>query len=254
MSEELVTGRRAVVEAIRAGRVREVLLAAGARDTQGLREVRGAARAASVPVRVVERTALDGLAADHRGVVARTVGRRARPRTLGERELVSLPFSADAIVVVLDGITDPQNLGAAARTAEAVGAEALVTRERRAAGLTATAVRASAGALEHLPVAVVANIARTLGRLQEHRFTVVGLDAAGPRSILDETCPDGRIAVVVGSEGEGMSRLVRERCDLLVALPMRGRVGSLNASAALAAALYGFVLPRRVVASPPVGG
>jgi 23S rRNA (guanosine2251-2'-O)-methyltransferase len=254
VSERLVTGRRAVVEAIRVGRVREVLLAAGVRDTQGLREVREAARTASVPVRVVERTALDEVASDHRGVVARTVDRRARPRTLGERELASLPFSEQAIAVVLDGITDPQNLGASARTAEAAGAEALVTRERRAAGLTAAAVRASAGALEHLPVAVVANIARSLGRLQEHGFTVVGLDAAGPRTILQEPCPDGRVAVVVGSEGEGMSRLVRERCDLLVALPMRGRVGSLNASAALAAALYGFVLPRRVVASSRGGG
>jgi 23S rRNA (guanosine2251-2'-O)-methyltransferase len=250
VSGELVTGRRAVVEALRAGRVREVLVAAGARDTQGLREVREAARAASVPVRVAQREDLDRLAGDHRGVVARTVPGRARPRTLGERELVSLPFSADALVVVLDGITDPQNLGASARTAEAAGAEALVTRARRAAGVTAAAVRASAGALEHLPVAVVANIARALGRLQDHGFTVVGLDADGPRTIVEETCPDGRIAVVLGSEGGGMSRLVRERCDLRVALPMRGRVGSLNASAALAAALYGFVLPRDVVASP----
>jgi 23S rRNA (guanosine2251-2'-O)-methyltransferase len=250
---DLVSGRRAVVEALRAGRVREVLLAAGARDTQGLREVRAAAHAAAVPVRIVERRDLDGLAEDHRGVVARTVRRRAGPRTLGERELVSLPFSSDALVVVLDGISDPQNLGASARTAEAAGAEALVTRARRAARVTAAAVRASAGALEHLPVAVVANIARTLGRLQDHGFTTVGLDADAPDTILDAPCPDGRIALVVGSEGAGMSRLVRERCDVRVALPMRGRVGSLNASAALAAALYGFVLPRRVVASPEGG-
>jgi 23S rRNA (guanosine2251-2'-O)-methyltransferase len=129
-----------------------------------------------------------------------------------------------------------------------------VTRERRAAGLTAAAVRASAGALEHLPVAVVANIARALARLQEHGFTVVGLEAGAARTILDEACPDGRVAVVVGSEGRGMSRLVRERCDVLVSLPMRGRVGSLNASASLAAALFGFVLPGRVVASPRGGG
>jgi 23S rRNA (guanosine2251-2'-O)-methyltransferase len=250
VSDELVAGRRAVVEALRAGQVREVLVAVGARDTQGLRAVKEAARAAKVPVRATERRELDRLAADHRGVVARTVGGRAARSQMGERDLATFPFGPDALVVVLDGITDPQNLGAAARTAEAAGAAALVTRARRAAGVTPAAVRASAGALEHLPHAVVANIARALGRLQEAGFSVVGLDEGAPRTIFDEVCPDGRVAVVVGSEGEGMSRLVRERCDVLVALPIKGRVGSLNASAALAAALYGFVLPARVVASP----
>jgi 23S rRNA (guanosine2251-2'-O)-methyltransferase len=246
---ELVTGRRAVVEAIRAGQVREVFVAAGARDTQGLRAVREAARVAKVPVRATDRRALDAMARDHRGVVARTGG-RAGPRQLGERDLATLAFAPDALVVVLDGITDPQNLGAAARTAEAAGAAALVTRSRRAAGVTPAAIRASAGALEHLPHAVVANITRAIARLQEAGFSVIGLDDGASSSIFDEGCPTGRVAVVVGSEGEGMSRLVRERCDLLVALPVKGRVGSLNASAALAAAIYGFVLRREVVASP----
>ncbi|MGH2642232.1 MAG: TrmH family RNA methyltransferase, partial [Actinomycetota bacterium] len=173
VSDELVTGRRAVVEALRAGQVREVLVAAGARDTQGLRAVRDAARAAKVPVRATDRRALDAMAGDHRGVIARTV--RAGPTQLGERDLATLPFARDALVIVLDGITDPQNLGAAARTAEAAGAAALVTRSRRAAGVTPAAVRASAGALEHLPLAVVANITRALARLQEAGFSVIGL-------------------------------------------------------------------------------
>jgi 23S rRNA (guanosine2251-2'-O)-methyltransferase len=253
VNDELVTGRRAVLEALRAGRVKEILVAVGARETQGLRAVREAARAAKVPVRATERQELDRLAHDHRGVIARTVGGHAgrwSPAQMGERDLATFPFGPDALVVVLDGITDPQNLGAAARTAEAAGAEALVTRARRAAGVTPAAVRASAGALEHLPHAVVANIGRALARLQEADFTVVGLDEGAPRTIFDQPCPDGRVAVVIGSEGEGMSRLVRERCDLLVALPVKGHIGSLNASAALAAALYGFVLPTRVVASP----
>lgn len=250
---DVVAGRRAVLEAIRSGIAREVLVASGSKETQGLREIRTAARAARVPVRATERGALDRLASDHRGVVARTLGRGAG-RELGERELANHPFPADAIVVVLDGITDPQNLGAAARTAEAAGAAALVTRSRRAAGVTPAAIRASAGALEHLPHAVVANIARALARLQEAGFSVIGLDDRASSSIFDVECPTGRVAVVVGSEGEGMSRLVRERCDLRVALPLRGRVASLNASAALAAALYGFVLPREVVASPPSPG
>jgi 23S rRNA (guanosine2251-2'-O)-methyltransferase len=253
VNDELVTGRRAVLEALRAGRVKEILVAVGARDTQGLRAVREAARAAKVPVRATERQELDRMAHDHRGVVARTVGGDAGHRSraqMGERDLATFPFGPDALVVVLDGITDPQNLGAAARTAEGAGAEALVTRARRAAGVTPAALRASAGALEHLPHAVVANIGRALARLQEAGFFVVGLDEEAPHSIFEEPSPEGRVAMVIGSEGEGMSRLVRERCDLLVALPLSGRVGSLNASAALAAALYGFVLPGRVVASP----
>jgi 23S rRNA (guanosine2251-2'-O)-methyltransferase len=250
VNDELVTGRRAVVEALRAGQVREVLVAAGARDTQGLRAVREAARAAKVPVRATDRRELDRLAADHRGVVARTVGGRAVRSPMGERDLATFPFGPDALVVVLDGIMDPQNLGAAARTAEAAGAAALVTRSRRAAGVTPAAVRASAGALEHLPHAVVANIPRAIVRLKEVDFSVVGLDEGASRTVFDERCPDGRVAVVIGSEGEGMSRLVRERCDLLVALPVKGRVRSLNASSALAAALYGFVLPARAVALP----
>jgi 23S rRNA (guanosine2251-2'-O)-methyltransferase len=253
VSDELISGRRAVVEALRAGQVKEVLVAVGARETQGLRAVRDEARAAKVPVRATDRRELDRLAEDHRGVVARTVGGHAGHRgrvQMGERDLATFPFGSDALVVVLDGIMDPQNLGAAARTAEAAGAAALVTRARRAAGVTPAAVRASAGALEHLPHAVVANIGRALARLQEAGFFVVGLDEDAPRSIFDGASPEGRVAIVIGSEGEGMSRLVRERCDLLVSLPLSGRVGSLNASAALAAALYGFVLPGRVVASP----
>jgi 23S rRNA (guanosine2251-2'-O)-methyltransferase len=182
-------------------------------------------------------------AADHRGVLARTGAPEVRP-VLGERDLSTFAFGPDAFVVVLDGIEDPQNLGAAARSAEAAGAAMLVTRTHRAAPLSDAAVRASAGALAHLPHARVANIAKALTRLQDGGFTIAGLDAEAPT--VDATpCPDGRLALVVGSEGSGMSRLVRERCDLLVALPMRGRVDSLNAAASLAAVLYSWVLPTR---------
>lgn len=239
-----VGGRRAVVEAIRAGRVSDVLVAPGVRETQGLKAVADAAIAAGIEMLETDRRELDRLASDHQGVVARL--RSSEPRhELGERDLAVFPFDDEALVVVLDGITDPQNLGAAARSAEAAGASVLVSRVRRAADVTPAAVRASAGSLLHLPHARVANIPRALGRLQDAGFTVVGLDGDAPISIFDEPCPDGRVALVVGSEGEGMSRLVRERCDVLVALPMRGRVGSLNASASLAAALYGYVLPSR---------
>ena len=240
-----VGGRRAVVEAIRAGRVSDVLVAPGVRETQGLRAVVDAAAAAGIDMHETDRAELDRLAAHHQGVVARLRDDAQRQRDLGERELGTFPFADDALVVVLDGITDPQNFGAAARSAEAAGAEVLVTRTRRAADVTPAAVRASGGALMHVPLARVANIPRALGRLQDVGFAVVGLDDSADLSIFDEPCPRGRVALVIGSEGEGMSRLVRERCDVLVALPMRGRVSSLNASASLAAALYGYVLPSR---------
>lgn len=239
---DVVAGRRAVTEAIRAGAAGEVLLARGARETQGLREVREAARSADVPVRRVDRVELDRLSSDHQGVVARTAPVQ---RPLGERELAQYPFGDDDVVVVLDGITDPQNLGACARSAETAGAAMLVTRTRRSADVTPAAVRASAGALMHLPHARVANLGRALVRLQEAGFSVIGLDDAAERSVHEDPCPSGRVALVVGSEGEGMSRLVRERCDLLVRLPMHGRTASLNAAASLAAVLWSYVLPSR---------
>jgi 23S rRNA (guanosine2251-2'-O)-methyltransferase len=226
---------------VRSGIALEILVARQARATSGLRDVVDAAEKAGVRVREVERRELDALAPDHRGVVARV----RVPEPIGERDLAEWPFADDAVVVVLDGIEDPQNLGAAARSAEAAGAEMLVTRTRRAAYVTDSAIRASAGALLHLPHARVANIARALERLKDAGFTVVGLDERAPTSVYDGEAPGGRIAIVLGSEGEGMARLVREGCDALVSLPMRGHVGSLNASASLAAVLYAWVLPSR---------
>lgn len=236
-----VAGRRAALEAVRTGRATQLLVAAGSRATPGLRELLRAAGSGNVPVREVSREELGRLAADHRGVIAEV---RA-PEQLGERDMAGWPFDADALVVVLDGIGDPQNLGAAARSAEAAGAAMLVSRVHRSAPVTSAAIRASAGALIHLPHARVANVARALHRLQDVGFTVVGLDQHAETSVYGEPCPAGRLAVVVGSEGEGMARLTREACDLMVRLPMRGRVGSLNASASLAAVLFAYVVPSR---------
>jgi 23S rRNA (guanosine2251-2'-O)-methyltransferase len=211
-----------------------------------MRALLDAAREADVPVREVARGRLDELATDHQGVVAR-LSRERHPRaaTLGERDLATHPFADDAVVVLLDGITDPQNLGAAARSAEAAGVAMLVSRVHRSADPTPAAVRASAGALLHLPHARVANIPRAIQRLQEAGFFVVGLAGEAPADIYQEPCPPGRVAIALGGEGEGLARLTRERCDALVRLPMRGKVGSLNAAASLAAALYAYVLPSR---------
>jgi 23S rRNA (guanosine2251-2'-O)-methyltransferase len=232
-----------VAEAIRAGRASEVLVVSSPKVTQGLRAMLDAANDEGVPVRVVPHATLDALADEHQGVVAR-IGVGTSPE-LSERDLATFAFADGALVVVLDGITDPQNLGAAARSAEAAGAAMLVSRTRRAAEVTPAAVRASAGALMHLPHARVANIARAIERLQDLGFWVVGLDERAEATIYDEACPSGPIAIVIGGEGEGMARLTRERCDQLLSLPMRGRVGSLNAAASLAAVLYAYVLPAR---------
>lgn len=232
-------GRRAVAEAIRAGVALEVVVVPGARSGP-LAEVVAAAAVAGVPVGERAADELDRLAADGQGVVARV----ALPSELGEAELKAFGFGPDAVVVVLDGVTDPQNLGAAARSAEAAGVAMLVSRERRAAPITPAAIRASAGALLHLRVARVTNLTRALQTLQGTGFTVVGLDEDAPATIHDDPAPEGRLALVVGAEGSGISRLVREHCDLLVSIPMRGKVRSLNASAALAVALFAYVLPR----------
>jgi 23S rRNA (guanosine2251-2'-O)-methyltransferase len=246
-SAAYLSGRRAATEAVRSDRAEEILLAEGARRTEGLRELLRSASGAGVPVRTVPSRRLDDLARGHQGVVVRLRAGQPMPPALGERDLATFPFADDAVVVVLDGITDPQNLGACARTAEAAGAAMLVSRTRRAAEVTPAAVRASAGALLHLPHARVANVSRAIVRLQEAGFFVVGLDAAGG-SVYEEPRPPGRLALVVGNEGTGLSRLVRERSDGLIALPMSGRVASLNASAALAAAMYAYALePRRVL-------
>lgn len=240
-AEGVVSGRRAVLEAVRAGRAHEVLVARGARGTAGLRDLLEACASAGLRTREVPRRELDALAPDHHGAVARV----APVEPIGERELSSWAFGEEDVVVVLDGVMDPQNLGAAARSAEAAGVAMLITRTRRAADVTPAAVRASAGALLHLPHALVANLPRALERLQKAGFTVVGLDERARTSAIDRPAPEGRLAVVVGSEGAGLSRLVRERCDALVSLPMLGKVGSLNASAALAAVLYAYVVPSR---------
>ncbi len=234
-----IGGRRAALEAVRSGAASAVLLAPGSKVTPGLRELLAEAASAAVPVRRVDGTELDRLAGPHHQGVAASV---APTRELDERALGTFAFGPDALVVVLDGIEDPQNLGACARSAEAAGAVVLVARERRSAPRSPAAVRASAGALLHLPVARVANLHRALERLKARGFFVVGLDHRATHTIHDGEPPPRPLALVVGSEGEGISRLVRETCDELVAIPLAGRTASLNASAALAAGLFGYAL------------
>jgi 23S rRNA (guanosine2251-2'-O)-methyltransferase len=235
----VIGGRRAVVEAVRSGRATAVLAARGVHRNQAMREVLAGADAAGVPVRWMERRELDALGLrDHQGVAALLPA----VHELDERQLASTDFGPQALVVVLDGIVDPQNLGACARAAEAAGASMLVARKRRAAPLSPAALRASAGALAHVPMARVANIPRAVEHLKDMGFFVAGLDQGATEGIHDAPRPEGRLALVVGSEEKGMARLVRERCDLLVSIPMEGRTASLNAASALAVGLFAYAL------------
>jgi 23S rRNA (guanosine2251-2'-O)-methyltransferase len=235
-----------VVEALRSGGVLRVLVA-GSGEGGGIQAILEEAGQAGVPVRRVDRAEIDALSlASHQGVAA-----FIRPvKQLDERGLGATSFPKDAIVVVLDGVTDPQNLGACARAAEAAGASMLITRERRAAPLSPAAMKSSAGALLHLPVARVTNVSRAIDRLKDKGFLVVGLDQGAEETIHGGSPPDRPVALVVGSEGRGMSRLVRERCDWLVAIPLVGKTASLNAAAALAVGLFGYALRPPSAGSP----
>ena len=237
----LIYGLHPVIEALRAGRVRELRVAD--RSDDRLRAVIADAASRGVSIRHVTRDALDR-AADgysHQGIVADVAPLPAA--TLDD--LVRRREGTDPpLIVVLDGIEDPQNVGAIIRTVDAAGASGVVRQTRRAAPLDGAAAKASAGAVHHVPVADVVNIARAIEDLKELGVWTVGLDAAAenPYYDLDLTVPT---ALVVGAEGHGLRRLVRERCDLAAAIPMSGRVSSLNVSAATAIVLFEAVRQRR---------
>jgi 23S rRNA (guanosine2251-2'-O)-methyltransferase len=238
---ETLTGIHAVREALTAGRALERILVARGRHGERIDELVRIARERGVPVRFEERIHLDRLAGreEHQGVVAISAAKRAA--TLAE--IVS-EAGPDAMLVVLDGIEDPRNLGAIARCALGAGAVGLIIAERRAAGITDTAARSSAGALEHLPVARVGNLARTMEELKETGWWLVGLDERAEK-LLSEQDLTGRLALIVGGEGKGLHDLVRKRCDFLVAIPTVGPVRSLNVSVAAGIALFEAVRQRR---------
>ena len=232
----ILYGRNAVHEALRAGRrrVHEVWATAGAAREPWLRED-GAPPVHVVPAdEVARRAGSDG----HQGLCARTDGYHYA----GGAELLRAP---DPLIVALDEVQDPQNLGAICRTAEGVGATGVVIPERRAAEITPAACKASAGAVEWLPVARVRNLADFLGEAKHAGCWCYGA-ATGPTSV-HYLEPDwtGGVVLVLGAEGKGLRPRVAGACDALVALPLRGRIESLNVSAAAAALLYG-ILQRRV--------
>jgi 23S rRNA (guanosine2251-2'-O)-methyltransferase len=234
---DIITGRNPVIEALKAGRpINRILLADNIGRHSGVAEILVLAREQGIPVEYVVRQALDesGTSA-HQGVVAYTAVKDYV--SLDDLFAISRERGEPPFYCILDGIEDPQNLGSILRTAEASGIHGVVVRSRRAVGLTDAVARASAGAVEYVPVARVSNIAQAVEELKKKNVWVTGIDPAGK---VDYTGVDYRpaTALVVGGEGKGLSDLVGKRCDYLVSIPMRGKIGSLNASVAAALVMY----------------
>ena len=243
----IVYGINPVIEALKAGRVRRLRLAG--RGDRRIDEAVSLAREAGVPVERVDAQALDRAARGgvHQGIAADLEA--SRDYSVGE--LVAVASPAPPLLIVLDSIEDPQNVGAILRTADAAGCHGVIRQARHAASLDGAAAKASAGAVAHVRVATVVNIARAVEELKALNVWTVGLDGGAPESYyeVDFTLPT---AIVLGAEGTGLRRLVRERCDRLVSIPMVGSVSSLNVSVAAAVALFEAVRQRRVP-GPGVG-
>jgi 23S rRNA (guanosine2251-2'-O)-methyltransferase len=239
----IVYGINPVLEALRAGQV--TALRVGGRGGDRLRELLTLAAERGVRVQRVEPGVLDRLARGgvHQGIVA-DIAEGTRDYSVAE--LVSGATGAP-LIVVLDGIEDPHNLGAILRTADAAGVDGVVMQSRRSAPLGGAAAKASAGAIAHVRIAQVVNIARAIEELKDAGVWTVGLAGEAPTryDAIDFTMPS---AVVLGAEGTGLRRLVRERCDHLAAIPMQGHVGSLNVSVAAGITLFEAVRQRQVTA------
>jgi 23S rRNA (guanosine2251-2'-O)-methyltransferase len=238
-----IYGINAVSEALKArGRAFEWVGMAKERHDLRLQRLIEDCRRLAVPVRFLQRTELDRMAgnAAHQGVVAVTSAKQYSDLD----DLVGAKRGQHSLVVVLDGVEDPHNLGAILRTADAAGADGIVIPERRAASVTGTVTKASAGASEHLPIAKVTNIARTVEELKERNIWTVGLDERGSQTY-DALDYNMDCALVLGAEGKGLHDLVKRKCDFLVSIPMLGKVSSLNVSVAAAVVLYEIVRQRR---------
>lgn len=244
---EQVEGRRAVHALLHAGRrrVRSVWIAEGHDDSEVLEEIERLAATKGVRVRRVDRARLAAEARTEapQGVIAHTDP--VRPA-----DLDALLGSTSSFLVALDGVTDPGNLGAILRVAGAAGATGVVVARHRSAPLTPAAVKAAAGAVEHVPISVVAGIPALLERARRAGVWIVGLDARGSCSVFDIPVADQPLLVVLGAEGRGLSRLTRDRCDLLAAIPMPGTVDSLNVATAAAIGCFEIVR-RRSLGAPP---
>ena len=237
LSEGMMEGRNAVTEALKAGRtIDKVYLAEGSTD-RSLTRLAAMAKDAGAVVVPTDRRKLDQMSPTgaHQGIIAAVA---AHEYARVEDILALAEQRGEAPLIVLcDDLTDPHNLGAILRSAECAGAHGVIIPKRRSVGLTAVVAKTSAGAVEYLPVARVTNLAQTIQTLKDRGVWIYG--AAGEaKADLYHTDLTGPAAIVIGNEGEGMSKLVRESCDVLVSIPMKGHISSLNASAAAAVMLY----------------
>lgn len=241
--KEWITGRNPVYEVFRARRrqVFRLLVAAGSEEKGRLAEILALAAKKRLPVERVPRSQLDGLGENHQGVAV-----EVSPYTYTDlSDILNLAKQRQEtpLILVLDMLQNPQNLGTLLRSAEAAGVHGVIIPPRRATGITPAVVHASAGASEHLRVAQM-NLAQAIDRLKEEGIWIVGLEGEASQPI--EAAPlDVSLALVVGNEGEGMRSLVSRKCDLLVNLPMRGKIDSLNAAVAGSIALYLSAIARR---------
>jgi 23S rRNA (guanosine2251-2'-O)-methyltransferase len=232
---EVRWGTHAVEEALRAGRARRLLIQDTLAHRPRLATLIEVAESSGVPVQRVSETDLEMRAGGdrHQGVLA--VVAPFRYRSIDE--LLAAEQGEPPFFLMLDGVEDPQNLGAILRTADAAGVHGVFLPERRASPVTGTVARASAGAVDHVPLAQVTNVTRALDQMKRAGMWVYGLDLDGDR-MYDEVDYTGPVVLVAGAEGKGMSRLVREQCDVIVSIPLGGAVESLNVSVATALALY----------------
>ena len=250
-AEEIVAGRNAVVEALRAGiPALSLFLATGLDRDERLTEIRTLAEDVELPVKEVSRGQLDRLAGGgpQAGLVHQGVVLQVPPFAyLHPDDLIRRATEAQepALIVALDGVSDPHNLGAIARSAEAFGAHGLLLPQRRAAGVTAAAWKSSAGVLAHLPVARATNLVQALRAAAAEGLMVAGLDGRGELDLDALELATGPLVLVVGAEGRGLSRLVGETCDVRVRIPLAGQVESLNASVAAGVALSEVARRRR---------
>jgi 23S rRNA (guanosine2251-2'-O)-methyltransferase len=235
--EDRVEGRNAVTELLASGRqVERLFVLEGARAGDPVAVLSDEARAAGIRVDAVSRHELDRMSerGAHQGVVA-----IVEPFRYAELDAVlkSTAEKPASLLIVLDHVVDPGNLGAVIRTAEVVGADCVVIPKDRAAAMTASAIKAAAGAAEHMPICRVANVVQAIGRCKQEHYWVTGASEKADTVAWDAPM-DGRIALVMGAEGTGLARLTERECDMLVRLPVQGHIGSLNVSAATAVLAY----------------
>lgn len=233
--EDRIVGRNAVTEALRSGRALDSVWIATGERNGSINAIRAKCREAGVPVKDVDVRKLTTVGgANHQGVVAFAACKEYA--SVEDILLCAEQAGEPPFVLVCDGLEDAHNLGAVLRSAEAAGCHGVIIPKRRSIGLNATVAKTSAGAVEYVPVARVSNLTETLRRLKERGLWVYGLDMDGSQWC--QTDLTGAVALVVGSEGHGISRLVREQCDGILSLPMRGNINSLNASVACGIMVY----------------